>query len=62
MSFKRFPHDRQLDVMECGPSWLKMIAQHFCKIYCLRYFRDKFGITKEGVSYDKVLGRKRQLG
>ncbi|MFC0513357.1 peptidase domain-containing ABC transporter [Mucilaginibacter angelicae] len=47
---KKFPYDRQLDLMDCGPACLKMIAKYYGKYYSLQYMRDKCGITKEGVS------------
>ncbi|WP_109610993.1 peptidase domain-containing ABC transporter [Mucilaginibacter oryzae] len=48
---KKFPNDRQLDFMDCGPSCLKMIAKHYGKFYSLQYLRDKCGQTKEGISF-----------
>ena len=48
---KTFPCDRQMDMMDCGPACLKMIAKHYGKYYSLQYMRDKCGITKEGVSF-----------
>jgi len=51
MRLNSFPNDRQLDMMDCGPACLKMIAKHYGKFYSLQYMRDKCGITKEGVSF-----------
>lgn len=51
MRLKSFPNERQLDMMDCGPACLKMIAKHYGKFYSLQYLRDKCGITKEGVSF-----------
>lgn len=48
---KTFPCDRQLDIMDCGPACLKMIAKHYGKYYSLQYLRDRCGITREGVSF-----------
>ncbi len=48
---KKFPCDRQLDLMDCGPACLKSIAKHYGKFYSLQFLRDKCGITKEGVSF-----------
>jgi len=48
---KRFPVDRQLDLMDCGPACLKMIAKYYGRYFSLQYLRDKCGITKEGVSF-----------
>lgn len=46
-----FPIDRQLDMMDCGPACLKMLAKFYGKFYSLQYLRDKCGVTKEGVSF-----------
>ncbi|SDF79358.1 ATP-binding cassette, subfamily B [Pedobacter terrae] len=48
---KRFPLDRQLDVMDCGPACLKSIAKFYGKFYSLQFLRDKCGISREGVSF-----------
>lgn len=50
MQFNTFPVDRQLDMMDCGPACLKMIAKHYGKYYSLQYLRDLCGNTREGVS------------
>lgn len=47
---KNFPLDRQLDMMDCGPACLKMVAKYYGKYYSLQYLRDLCGSTKEGVS------------
>ncbi len=50
MSIKNFPLERQLDIMDCGPACLKMIAKYYGKYYSLQYLRDLCGNTREGVS------------
>jgi|SRR5690606_6683916 len=50
MNFKAFPLDRQLDMMDCGPASLKMVAKYYGKYYSLQYLRDLCGNTREGVS------------
>lgn len=50
MPFKRFPVEYQMDLQDCGPASLKIIAKYFGKYYSLQYLRDRCGITKEGVS------------
>lgn len=50
MKFKTFPCDRQLDMMDCGPACLKMVAKYHGKFYSLQYLRDLCGNTREGVS------------
>lgn len=51
MILKKFPFERQLDSMDCGPACLKIIAKYFGKYYSLQYLRDLCGITREGVSF-----------
>ncbi len=50
MNLKLFPIDRQLDLMDCGPASLKMVAKYYGKYYSLPYLRDLCGNTREGVS------------
>lgn len=47
---KKFPHFRQLDAMDCGPTCLRMIAKHYGKDFSLQSLRDRSHITREGVS------------
>lgn len=54
MSLTKFPNDRQLDMMDCGPACLKMIAKYYGKFYSLQSLRDKCGVTKEGVSFNDI--------
>ncbi|MGA0560038.1 peptidase domain-containing ABC transporter [Larkinella sp. VNQ87] len=45
-----FPHYRQLDQMDCGPTCLRMVAKHYGRSYTAQSLRDKSGIGKDGVS------------
>lgn len=54
MQLTSFPNDRQLDMMDCGPACLKMIAKHYGKFYSLQSLRDKCGVSKEGVSFEDI--------
>lgn len=47
---KKFPHYRQLDAMDCGPTCLRMIAKFYGRNYSLQTLREKSYITREGVS------------
>ena len=47
---KSFPHYRQLDSMDCGPTCLRMIAKYYGRNYTLQSLREKSFITREGVS------------
>lgn len=51
MKFTAFPNERQLDMMDCGPTCLKIISKYFGKYYSLQYLREKCGITRAGVSF-----------
>ncbi|MGV8096404.1 MAG: peptidase domain-containing ABC transporter [Mangrovibacterium sp.] len=46
----KFPHYKQLDSMDCGPSCLRMIAKYYGKTYSLQYLRTRSYITRAGVS------------
>src|SRR4029079_11000435 len=45
-----FAHVRQLDLMDCGPACLCMIAQHYGKNILLQTLREKTQLGKEGVN------------
>lgn len=47
----RFPHESQLDIKDCGPACIKIIAKFYGRFYSLQLLRDLCGITKEGVSF-----------
>ena len=46
-----FPFVKQYDSMDCGPSCLKMVAEHYKKIFSIETLRKKCYITREGVSF-----------
>ncbi|WP_316801952.1 peptidase domain-containing ABC transporter [Pedobacter nototheniae] len=62
MITNKFPNDRQMDMMDCGPACLKMIAKFYGKFYSLQYLRDKCGITKEGVSFLDISHAAEEVG
>lgn len=47
MNMKGFSLDRQLDIMDCGPASLKMVAKYYKMYYSLQYLRDLCGSTLE---------------
>ena len=47
---KKFPFYQQLDLMDCGPTCLRMVAKYYGLSYTLQELRDKSGIGREGVS------------
>ena len=50
MIMPKFPHYKQLDSMDCGPTCLRMVAKYYGKTYSLQYLRSRSYITREGVS------------
>ena len=46
----KFPHYKQLDAMDCGPTCLRMVAKYYGKTYSLQYLRSRSYVTREGVS------------
>lgn len=47
---RSFPHYLQFNVMDCGPTCLRMIAKYYGKHYSLQTLRERSFITREGVS------------
>ncbi len=45
-----FPHYKQLDMMDCGPTCLRMIAKHYGRNFTLDSLRTKSRISRSGVS------------
>ena len=60
--FKEFPLDRQMDMMDCGPACLKMIAKFYGKYYSLQSLRDLCGITREGISFVDLAHASERIG
>ncbi|HTC01121.1 MAG TPA: peptidase domain-containing ABC transporter [Ferruginibacter sp.] len=50
MSFKRFPHYRQYDEMDCGPTCLRIICEFYGKKFSLEYLRQLTNTTRLGSS------------
>lgn len=50
MNLNEFPLGRQLDMMDCCPASLKLIAKYYGNYYSLQYLRDLCGNTRECVS------------
>jgi ATP-binding cassette subfamily B protein len=45
-----FPFYRQLDQMDCGPTCVRMIAQHHGRRYTLQNLRERAHMDREGIS------------
>lgn len=57
-----FPHFTQLDMMDCGPSCLRIVAAHYGKQYSLQNLRAKCHISREGVSLLGISDAAEQIG
>jgi ATP-binding cassette, subfamily B, bacterial len=49
-SLTKYPHYRQLDAMDCGPTCLRMIAKYYGRSYSIEYLRERCYLDREGVS------------
>ena len=45
-----FPHYKQHDQMDCGPTCLRMVAKYYGRKYSLESLRKQSGISRVGVS------------
>jgi|LakMenE01Jun11ns_1017448.scaffolds.fasta_scaffold9959321_4 ATP-binding cassette subfamily B protein len=50
MAFKPFPHFKQPDAKDCGPTCLRIIAKHYGKSLSLQQIRNLSETTREGSS------------
>ncbi len=51
---EKFPFYKQLDIMDCGPTCLQIIAKFYGKIYNIDFLREKSHITQQGASYGGI--------
>ena len=58
----KFPHYLQYDMMDCGPTCLRIIAKHYGKNFSLEQLRNKSHITREGVSMLGIAEAAENLG
>lgn len=57
-----FPHYRQLDSMDCGPTCLKMVAKFYGKAYSLPFLRERCYLDREGVSVKGISEAAENIG
>ncbi|MDB4539616.1 peptidase domain-containing ABC transporter [Saprospiraceae bacterium] len=57
-----FPHFRQLDKMDCGPTCLRMIAEFYGKSFSLQYLREHCYLDREGVSLQGICEGAEHIG
>ena len=51
----RFPFYQQLDAMDCGPTCLRMVSEHYGRRYTLQQLRQRSHIDREGVSMRGII-------
>lgn len=59
---KKFPIYRQLDVMDCGPTCLRMIAEHYGLFLDINRLRQACGVSREGVSLMGISQAAEEIG
>lgn len=59
---KAFPFYKQLDMMDCGPTCLKMIASFYGKDHSIASLREKCYINKTGVSLSGISYAATEIG
>ena len=47
---RHFPHYKQLDTMDCGPTCLRMVAKYFGRAYSVQSLRVASQIGRDGVN------------
>ncbi|MHA7059529.1 peptidase domain-containing ABC transporter [Aquimarina sp. M1] len=58
----KFPHYRQHDQMDCGPTCLKMITKHYGKENSIETLRQKSHIDRQGVSIGGIAEAAEDIG
>lgn len=59
---KSFPSYRQLDMMDCGPTCLKIIAKYYGRDFSIQKLREKSYITRTGVSMLGISDAAEEIG
>lgn len=58
----RFPFFKQLDVMDCGPTCLRMISKYYGRSYSMQHLRNLSYPSREGVSLLSLCDAAENLG
>ncbi|NMG55469.1 cysteine peptidase family C39 domain-containing protein [Aromatoleum aromaticum] len=58
----KFHFYQQIDLMDCGPTCLRMIARYHGHTFNLDTLREKSGITREGVSFGEIADAAEAIG
>ncbi|SEG23086.1 cysteine peptidase family C39 domain-containing protein [Algoriphagus boritolerans] len=57
-----FPHYKQPDSKDCGPTCLRIIAKHYGKLISLKEIREISETTREGSSLLKLSDAAEEMG
>src|SRR6267154_4067198 len=57
-----FPFFKQLDMTDCGPACLRMIAKYYGNTYSAEYMREITHITREGVNVAGISDAAEEIG
>ena len=60
--FKSFPHYKQADSKDCGPTTLKIIAKHYGKSVNIQLLRELSETTREGSNLSNIADASEKLG
>ena len=58
----KFPAYQQMDLMDCGPTCLRMLARHYGRTFDAEFLREKCAITREGVSLAGIADAAEAIG
>lgn len=57
-----FPHYTQLEAMDCGPTSLRIVVQHYNLHYSLQTLRERCQLTREGISQPGISDAAESIG
>ncbi|WP_082026359.1 peptidase domain-containing ABC transporter [Flammeovirga sp. OC4] len=60
--FNTIPEIKQPDLMDCGPTCLKIIAQYYGRKYPISYLRDLTNVNREGTSLLELSDAAEEIG
>jgi len=59
---KQVPYIRQLEMTDCGPTCIQMIAAYYGKRYSVRTIKQFCDVTKLGISMHDLINACRKIG
>lgn len=58
----KYKYFRQLDIMDCAPTCLKMVAAFYGKSYSMEFFRENMYMTRNGVNLNGISAAAEKIG